>query len=263
MSASPSNSPRVTPSSLPAHRQMKRPRSGPAGRPLALPRLLETLDVDSLRGVLRTICEHHPSIGLEVVNAAPRPTVPSALSVLEKYESTLRASFPFGGSSTSDYAYNRVRQALTALLDALSDFTPHFLPPNETQSTQSLVFLDSATNIIHRLPNWDSFQNSLHKQNAYEEIAKAWTLVIHEAGKRAGGIQLQYGGWDQKLAKHNQQASGKLQEAVNELSTVLGWAAGQPHTQQPENRGDAVHSIRQELLNGTYGFNLPVRVGPW
>ena len=260
MSGSPS--PNISARPLPPQRQVKRPRSGLVGRPLALPRLLETLDADSLRGVLQTICARNPSIGAEVENTAPRPSVSSALAVLKNYESTLQSSFPFGGDPTSDYAYNRVRQALLNLLEALADFTPHFLPPNETQATQSLGFLDGATDIIHRLPNWQSFQNSLQKQNAYEEISRAWALAIREAAKKAGGIQLQYGGWDQKIMKHNQQANGKLQEAVNELKTGLGWMAGEQQQQQP-GRGDDVSSVRQELLNGTYGANYPVRVGPW
>ncbi|MCJ1412534.1 Tethering factor for nuclear proteasome sts1 [Ptychographa xylographoides] len=263
MSASPSTSPAIASQSLPIHRSIKRAKSGLAGRPLALPRLLETLDADSLRSVLRTICEHHPSIGIEVVNAAPRPSVSSALGVLKNYESAMQASFPFGGNSTSDYAYNRVRQSLTALLDALNDYTPHFLPPNEPQATQALSFIDGATEIIHRLPNWDNFQNNLHKQNAYEEVSKAWALVLREAAKRAGGIQLQYGGWDQKLAKHNQQSGGKMQEAMDEMNSSLSWMNGQQQTQQNGYRNNDMSNVRQELLSGSYGGQFPVRVGPW
>ncbi|KAL2041145.1 hypothetical protein N7G274_006089 [Stereocaulon virgatum] len=263
MSSSPSNSPAPANRSLPTHRHNKRARSGVVGRPLALPRLLETLDAESLRSVLQSICSRHPEIGSEVENTAPRPSVPSALNVLKNYESALQSSFPFGGDQTSDYAYNRVKQQLMALLDALADFTPHFLPPNETQASQALSFLDGATDIIHRLPNWNTFQNTLHKQNAYEEIAGAWALAIREAAKRAGGLKLQYDGWDQKLAKHNQQAGGRLQEAVNVLSASIGWMGGQPQAQQNENRGDDISSVRQELLSGTYGSNLPVHVGPW
>jgi protein Cut8 len=265
MSASPSNSPGVSSRSLPAPRQTKRARSDVIGRPLALSRLLETLDTDSLRNVLQSICARHPSIGTEVENTAPKPSVTSALSVLKNYESTLQSSFPYGGDITSDYAYNRVRQALMNLLDALADFTPHFLPPHETQASQSLAFLDGATDMIHRLPDWGTFQNNMHKQNAYEEISQAWTLAIREAAKRAGGIQLQYGGWDQKIIKHNQQARGKLQGTVDELNVNIGWMGGQPPSQQRNARvvNDDVASVRQELLSGTYGANFPVRVGPW
>lgn len=262
MSASPSNSPAISSRPLPIQRQIKRARSGPAGRPLSLPRLLETLDAEAMRTVLQSICERHPQIGSEVVHTAPRPTVASALEVLKRYESSLQASFPFGGRPSSDYAHNRVRQPLIDLLEALNDFTPHFLPPNESQTTLSLSFLDGATEIINRLPTWDSAQNNIHKQTAYEEISKAWTLVIREAAKRGGGIQLQYGGWDQKLGKHNQQANGKLQEAVNELSASLGWIGGQ--ALGASNTGSqGLGSIRQQLLSGTYGSNLPVGVGPW
>ncbi|KAL8688344.1 MAG: hypothetical protein Q9218_005726 [Villophora microphyllina] len=261
MSTSPSPSLHQRP--LPAARITKRPRGGTSGRPLALSRLLETLDADSLRDILQTVCQRHPGLGAEIEQTAPRPSVPSALAVLKQYESALEAAFPFGGNPSSDYAYNRVRPALTNLLEALADFTPHFLPPNEPQASQSLSYLDSATDFVHRLPEWRTFQHRLHKQSAYEEISKAWTLVIHEAAKRAGGIHIQYGGWDQKLTKHNQQSDGRLQEAVDEMSKHLGWMGGQSSAQQHGGRADDLSSVRQELLSGTYGSNLPVHVGPW
>ena len=264
MSASPSSSPSIPSQSLPATRSIKRPRSGVVGRPLALPRLLETLEAESLRAVLKGILDHHPTIAAEVEKYTPRPSVSSALVVLRKYETKLQEAFPFGGNSSSDYAYNRVRQPLMALLDALSDFTPHFLPPHETQAASCLGFLDGATDMVHRLPSWDSFQNNMSKQNAYDEISRAWILVLREAAKRAGGIQLQYDGWDKKLAKHNQQAEGRLQAVVNELDSILGWAAGQSSApQQQQSRNDDLSNIRQELFAGTYGSNLSVRVGPW
>lgn len=162
-----------------------------------------------------------------------------------------------------------MRHNLLALLGALGDFTPHFLPPHEAQVPQALAFLDGATDIVHRLPEWDSYQNSVLKVDAYEEISRAWTMVLNEAAKRAGGIQLQYDGWDKKILKHNEQARGKMQDVVNTLNSILGWAGGQVQAQnqnQNQNqssRGDDINSIRQELLSGTYGSNLGVRVGPW
>ena len=149
-----------------------------------------------------------------------------------------------------------------ALLEALNDFTPHFLPPNESQVGISLTFLDGATDIIHRLPNWDNYQNTLFKQNAYEEISRAWTLVLREAGKRAAGIQLQYDGWDKKLARHNEVAQGKLGAVIEELDSILGWHGSSAPQHQQQGRED-FSNIRQELLSGTYGANYPVKVGPW
>ncbi|KAF2086113.1 Cut8-domain-containing protein [Saccharata proteae CBS 121410] len=264
MSASPSNSPSIHPRSLPQHgnRNTKRMRTNVTGRPLDLPRLLETLSPDDMRGLLTSICERHPEIGAEVVNTAPRPSISSAIQVLGNYESALQASFPFGNRNSSDYAYNRVRQALSNLIEALKDYTPHFLPPNEDQAATSLSYLDSATEVIHRLPNWETYQHNRLKQDAYDDIAKAWALVVKEAAKRGGGIQLQYGGWDQKIAKHNELSGGKMQEAVNELQSHLGWMAGGSAGSEGAQTNDPA-SIRQQLLNGTYGAGMPVRVGPW
>ncbi|KAF2196934.1 tethering factor for nuclear proteasome sts1 [Delitschia confertaspora ATCC 74209] len=261
MSASPSGSPAVASRPLQRH-TTKKMRTNISGRPLPLPRLLETLNADEMRNMLRSICEHNPQIGAEVVSTAPRPSVSSTLDVLSNYESAFQAAFPFGGRASSDYSYNRVRQPLLALLDALKDFTPHFLPPNEPQPATSLAFLDGATEVIHRLPNWDTYQHNRHKYDAYEEMAKAWASVIREASKKAGGIQLQYGGWDQKIAKHNETSGGRMQEALEELRGSLGWMGGE-NTNQGAGSGGNTMSVREQLLNGTYGMNAPVRVGPW
>lgn len=258
MSASPTSSPALPPRSLPAPRNIKRARPNVSGRPLALPRLLETLDTDALRTVLRSMCERHPALVDEVVHTSPRPSVTSALQVLRNYQSALQSSFPLGGNPESDYAYNRVRQPLGNLLDALSDFTPHFLPPHESQASTSLSYLDGATDIIYTLPRWSTPQNNIEREFAYDEMCKAWILVIREAAKRGGGIQLQVGGWDEKLAKHNQNSGGKLQAAIIELATILGWMHG------PGNEaGNDLGSIREQLFSGTYGLGTPVKVGPW
>jgi len=236
-------------------------RTNVSGRPLPLPRLLETLSADEMRSVLQSICERHPDIGNEVLTTAPRPNVQSTLEVLVKYESTFQSAFPFGGRASSDYAYNRVRQHLIELLEALKDFTPHFLPPNESQPATSLAFLDGATNVIHRLPDWDTYQHNRHKQEAYEEMAKAWAAVIREAAKKAGGIQLQYGGWDEKIAKHNEISGGRMQEAINELRGSLGWMGNE--MQQPAMGPAGNMSVRDQLLSGTYGMGASARVGAW
>ncbi|PSN68690.1 tethering factor for nuclear proteasome sts1 [Corynespora cassiicola Philippines] len=261
MSASPSGSPAVQTRPLPRH-STKRMRTNVSGRPLPLPRLLETLSADEMRSMLQQICERHPDIGHEVVTAAPRPSVQSTLEVLGKYESAFQSAFPFGGRPSSDYAYNRVRQQLVELLESLKDFTPHFLPPNESQAATSLTFLDGATDFIHRLPDWDTFQHNRHKQEAYEEMAKAWAVVFREAGKKAGGMQLSYGNWDQKITKHNEISGGRMQEAVNELRGSLNWMGSEGSNPAAGGPPDTM-SVRQQLLNGTYGFGSPAQVGAW
>ncbi|EEQ28316.1 nuclear envelope protein Cut8 [Microsporum canis CBS 113480] len=181
MSASPSGSPALHPRPL-APRHLKRPRPNVSGRPLSLPRLMETLDTDALRSVLRSLCDRHPEIASEVMHTAPRPSVSAALEVLSNYQSTLQSSFPLGGNPSSDYAYNRVRQHLTNLLEALNDFTPHFLPPNESQPSTSLSYLDGATDIIHRLPRWTTPQHNIEEYAATEAGTKNWQSTNETAG---------------------------------------------------------------------------------
>ena len=243
-------------------KQVKRARTNITGRPLPLSRLLETLSPDQLRGVLQTVCDRHPDIGREINTSAPNPSVPSTLSILHNYENAFKEAFPYGDRPSSDYAFNRVRPTLTALLDALKDFTPHFLPPNETQSATSLTFLDGATDIIHNLPEWDSMQHNRHKEDAYEEMAKAWSAVIKEAIKKGGGLQLQYNGWDQKLVKHNQASGGKMTEALSELKASLGWKEGATGFGGAGAGSGEGRTIRDQLWNNTYGAS-PIAVGPW
>ena len=265
MSASPTASPAVTGRQLfPASRSTKRSRTAvAAGRPLDLPRLLETLSPDEMRNLLQNICDQNPAIAHEVVTMAPRPSVESTLSVLQKYETTFKESFPFGNRPSSDYTYNRVRQPMMQLIEALKDFTPHFLPPNEPQPTLSLQYLDAVTQIIHRLPTWDTFQHNHAKYEAYDELAQAWALAIRESAKRGGGFHLQYAGWDQKLLKHNEESGGRLQDAVNELRANVTYLGGPTAGSGTPSNFDERAAIRQQILSGTYGPDVSVGVGRW
>lgn len=259
MSTSPSMSnARLPQTQTPASRKRARPNL--AGRPLSVERLLETLDKDSLTSVVKTLCDRNPGLRDEIMQVSPRPSIQSTLQVLRQYHGRLMTSFPLDPNPRSDYSYDRVRPQWHELLDALADFTPHFLPPNEQQSSTSLDYLNGVTQIIHDLPEWDNAQHNLAKQNAYEEISKAWASVIREASKRGGGFQLQFNGWEEKLRTHNAKSGGRLREAYDALMDALGWlrSSNQPAqaSQQP--------SIRHQLFSNTYGMEQPmIRTGNW
>ena len=257
MSTSPSISNARLPSTLtPASR--KRARANLlVGRSLTVERLLETLDKDCLTTVLKTLCDRHPSLREEVVQVSPRPSIQSTLQVLRQYHARLMDSFPLDPNPRSDYSYDRVRPQWHELVDALTDFTPQFLPPVEQQSSTSLEYLHGVTQIIHDLPEWDNLQHNIAKQNAYEEISKAWACVIKEAGKRGGGFQLQFNGWEEKLRVHNEKSGGRLREAYDELMQALGWLRQSTQQSQPQ-------SIRQQLFSNTYAMEQPtMRTGNW
>jgi protein Cut8 len=225
------------------------------GRPLPLERVLETVDANTLKTILLTMCDKRPEFAKELSDLAPRPTVSTALSTLDIYEKSYRSAFPYGPNQTGDYAHNRVRPALVQLLDALSDYVPHFLPPSESQASVSLAFLDGATDIIHRLPDWSNPLHNNSKQTAYEEITKAWILVIQEAAKRGGGISLQYGGWESKLSKHNDLSGGRMHLATSQMRQTVGWV------------GDSNNGGRIQRASVGLGFGMQsgagVPVGSW
>jgi hypothetical protein len=181
------------------------------------------------------------------------------MQVLNEYQDKLREAFPYGGS-TSDYTYFRVKQPLLALIDALADFTPQYLPPIEAQAAVSLHYLDGATKLVHSLPEWESQSYRHHKENAYDEISKAWALVINEASKKGAGFVLHSDGWDQILAKHNQQSGGRLQAAMAAMATNVGWVDGNPNNGAQSTTSNQA-SILDQLVAGNY--SSPVRVGPW
>jgi protein Cut8 len=222
-----------------------------------------------MRELLQNICDRHPSLQGEIASMAPRPSVDSALSVLSRYEHSFREAFPLGNRHTSDYAYNRVRTHLLALIDAVREFTPHFLPPHESQDSLSLQYLDAVTHMIHRLPDWDTFQHQRHKNEAYDEIAQAWACVLRAAAKRAGGFHLSFGGWDQKLLEHSRSSGGKMEAAVQELKLVqgrhlaAGMGAPSSSLSAETSAADDRASIRQQLFSGTYGHGLGVGQGRW
>lgn len=255
MSVSPVNSPASMQRQL-ARPQKRMRQPEPPSRTLPLPRLLETLDNNQLRMVLERICEQRPDIQDDVLNGAPRPTAASTLQVLGSYQQKLNDAMPYG-HSTSDYAYYRVKVPLLALVNAIMDFTPQYLPPLENQANISLIYLDGVTKIAHAMPNWDSQTFRFHKDHVYDEIAKAWGMVVSEAAKRGGGFSLHTEGWDQVLAKHNDQSGGRLQPAMHVLSSAKWTDSHQNHPNGQADQG----SILNQLLNGSYGS--AVRVGPF
>ena len=78
---------------------------------------------------------------------------------------------------------------------------------------------------------------------------------------------LQYGGWDDKIRRHNEQSAGRMTEAVRTLSEGLGWMGGGsvlPHGHVSDER----QNVRQQLFSGAYGTgmgggNTGIRTGLW
>ncbi|KAK9236487.1 Cut8 six-helix bundle-domain-containing protein [Lipomyces kononenkoae] len=207
------------------HSASKRARTEIIGRPLPLSRQLESLDARALKSIICLLADKHAYLVEEISSMAPTPTVSSSLELLARHLDRISSAFPYKGDPAGDYAYIRVRPHITGFLDAVGDYTPHFLPPREQQVGNCLQFLDGVTSLVHRLPDWRADANNALKYAAYDELSRAWSLVIREALKRANGIVLEYGGWREKIGKHNESAGGRLQSAVDAVDQGLGNAS--------------------------------------
>ncbi|ANB13965.1 Sts1p [Sugiyamaella lignohabitans] len=202
----------------------KRARTHTAmGHPLPIGRILESLDKKNLRSIIENLCQTHPYLVGEISNLAPRITVSTAIEHLKNLLSAVYNSLPFKGDQRGDYAYLRVRPAVEEFLSALSDYTSNFLPPTESQPSNTLAFLDSATDLLHQLPVWSNPVNNHHQWVCYDDIASAWIVAIREASKRAGGLGLVHDGWQVKLDKHNEKSDDRLKDAVACIRNELSW----------------------------------------
>ncbi|KAK9474103.1 Cut8 six-helix bundle-domain-containing protein [Dipodascopsis tothii] len=247
---SPVSSPPLAQRTLPERRRTapvaakKRMRTEVLGRPLPLHRVLDSLDTKALKALVTSLSEKHPFLAQEINAIVPPPAVNGSLALLQRSFEAIPAAFPYKGDHTGDYAYFRVRPFISDFIALLADYTPHFLPPVEQQAGNSLQFLDGVTALVHRLPEWKTAGHNYHKHNTYDELARAWVVALREAGKRAGGVMLLYGGWLDKVQKHNELAGGRLHPAVAAAEDELAGlgAAAPAQAPAPPALGAAVGS---------------------
>ncbi|ORY83058.1 Cut8 six-helix bundle-domain-containing protein [Protomyces lactucae-debilis] len=230
----------------------KKTRNLPVGRPLPLPRLLDSLDREGMRDLLKHLCERQPGLSSEVAKQLPRPGVQAALQSLQQLERHIQLAFPFGGDIKGEYAYNRVSPAITQLLEALADYVPSFLPPYEPHALDALAFLDGATGIIARLPEWHNINHMLSKRQAFEEMNGAWTVAFAEAAKRGGGVAAL--GYLEKLREWNTLSGGLLGEAVSAATQALEWTVGMAPAQQQPMQTWSPHGT---YAAAGFGFGMP------
>lgn len=197
------------------------------GRSLPVSRLVETLDKKALEALITSLVQARPDLTQHVLSLAPTVTINTALEALREKLEQIYHGLPYKGDQSGDYAYLRVKPGIEDFLNSLTDYTSHFLPPNEQQPSNSLAFLDAATMLLHRLPQWQTPENNHSKQVAYDRISEAWVLALQEASRRANGLGLAYGGWQHKLSQHNEMSNGLLTSAVNCLKCELRWLNNQ------------------------------------
>ncbi|KAF8928062.1 Cut8 six-helix bundle-domain-containing protein [Dissophora ornata] len=215
------------------HAKVKRVRTTAqlVSKKKSVSKLIATLSASQLISLVDTLVDSHPSLAEDIANLVPRPTVASVQSLLNSLETKLQEAFPYTkwGPGRDDYSFNRVKPALEELVETLLDYTNHFTSPPEFPTT-SFSFLHIATEVCHRLPNWDSAANNELKKNLYKSMEEFWIKAIRDAGSKLqegkiyGHVTVQE--WAKNLEQHNNTSQGMFSSAIEEFKTKLGWIIG-------------------------------------
>lgn len=199
------------------------------GQPLPTNRMIEVLDKKNLQQLLANLINLHPEITHDVYRCAPKPTVSGSIEVLSSKIDVIINNLPYKVEASSEYSYMRVKPLIEDFLNALSDYTLHFLPPVETQPSNSLEFLDQATNLLHKLPSFSKLSNNYFKELAYEQLSHTWCICLKEFIKNpnttnnAGLLLLINNNWEAKLKKHNEESGNKLESVVEFFKDEISW----------------------------------------
>lgn len=201
----------------------KRPKiQSLASKPLPISRIIETMDRISLENLVTTLCHHNPGLSNQISALTPAISVSSALECLRSKLEAVFLGLPYKGDQQGDYAYLRVKPAIEDFLAAFADYLEHFLPPNESQLSNSLAFLDGATTLLWRLPAWNNPINNHSKKVMFEQLAQAWIVTFQEVAASATGLGLGYETWVQKLRIHND-ITMELGAAVQFVNNIFSY----------------------------------------
>ncbi|EMR09570.1 hypothetical protein PNEG_02156 [Pneumocystis murina B123] len=208
------------PLSSPAVLNSKKPRMIYHGRSFPITRLLEHLDCCTLRSIIETLVDRHPTLFSEVVGLSSLPDLFSVISLLNGMEEQVRCSFPYGGDIRGEYAYNRIRPVLQKFMDALVEYMIIFSPPYQKSRNLTLTFLDHISSMLHRLPEWNNPVHNYYKEELYDSVSNAWISVISSMSKE-GFDGINGNEWIAKLIKHNETSGGRFKRVIDTARNEL------------------------------------------
>ncbi|KAI7891266.1 Cut8 six-helix bundle-domain-containing protein [Mucor mucedo] len=194
------------------------------------------MDKDALINIINSLLKKQPEVRQEIMNYIPAPTILSSMNVLIDLEKKFMNSFPFNknGPGRDDYTFSRVREYLADLIDTILQYANHFTSSQVFPST-CFSFLDHATHIAHRIPNWDNDENNALKRSLYQDLNDFWKLAIQTTSSnlRQGECYSpeSVSEWAKSLAQHNSFTNGYyFTESVHEFTRQLGYMIGLPDT---------------------------------
>ncbi|EEB05062.1 tethering factor for nuclear proteasome Cut8 [Schizosaccharomyces japonicus yFS275] len=194
----------------------KRVRQLPVGNHLPLSRLLQYTNKQQVHDLLLQCVHKHPDLAKDIRNSLPPPSLEECIDTLQQLLKQLTDAFPYGGDARGDYAYHRVKHAYMAVFHALNDLVPCFLPPHSSCYKTNFAFLDAATNVIHKLPEFHNANYNVYKYQAYYELSGAWIVVLRQLEDKPVIPELPI----RELQEHNKKSQNRLQEALDYVTSL-------------------------------------------
>ncbi|CAK7903089.1 tethering factor for nuclear proteasome Sts1p [[Candida] anglica] len=158
------------------HKRLKTPKI--LGQQLPLNRVIEVLDKPALQELLQNLIKLHPEVSETVTKLAPKATLVDSLNLIKSKYDCIFNHLPYKCDVESDYSYLRIKPYLNEFFHCLSDFILNNLPPIESNSSNSLKFLDNITNLIHNLPNFVNNEFQYTKMMAYDQVVNCWLIIL-------------------------------------------------------------------------------------
>ncbi|OBZ84425.1 Tethering factor for nuclear proteasome sts1 [Choanephora cucurbitarum] len=190
--------------------------------------LLETLDKEALVNIIDSLLKTQPIVQRDIMNYIPAPTIHSAIGVLSDLEKKFIQSFPFKkhGPGRDDYTFSRVQEALTDLVDTITQYANHFTS-SQIFPSNSFTFLNHVTHMAHRLPDWDNEENNQLKKELYRDLNLFWKTAIQATAAKLTADQYSPDSvreWAKQLAQHHSYTDNNyFTESVVEFSRQLGY----------------------------------------
>lgn len=206
-------------------------------------RMLDVMNKEQLVSLIVELMKKDQNVQYHVASSIPRPTVDIVRRLLIRSEKEVSLAVPYRrtGPDRSSYAFNRVRSKIAELKDRIFYYLDFFVQPSSypleikhEYPTMALSYLKLVTEIVHRLPTWDSEEhNQFCTKEIYQKLGLGWQMAIIELNrmiKEEGKMFDKYtvGTWASNLNEHCQQVQGLFgfSDAMNLFYKSLGWIIG-------------------------------------
>lgn len=209
------------------HTRRKAVASAIQGQPLPLPRAIELMDKHSLQTTLLQLVKIHPEIQHTLVSIQSLTTnIDQYVALLKQKLQSIYDNIPYSkydSQDLNDYSFVRIKPYILEFLNCLVDCLLNSIPPQCQNLSQSLKFLDFATELLSQVPQFCTASNNYYKNICYEQLSEIWITVIKEVSMDINFVSSRDNllHWFNRLQEHNGKCDGKLDKPVRFLNTVM------------------------------------------